>query len=231
MKKLDSTLKKCCWNIAGCLKQTRTDHLHILAGIAPPGIRRVVATQSERVRQLNYPRPPMFQHISEMSHLQSRSSFISSTAPLNDSTFHTRTCLWRNSLNAPNNTTPDMKITAVERLLDGAHLEWTIWKSLNCLRSQVGCCNTNMVKWNYTTGPDTCDCGEQQTMQYLLVCSYRPSPVTEDNLAQANYTALSAQCTGRTPSRKNGHDKELILFFCLVDNHFDLILKTKNKTN
>ena len=191
-EELDSTLNKCCRIITGCLKPTRTDHLHILASIAPPGIRRAVASQSERVRQLNDPHHPMFQHTPETSRLRSRSSFISSTAPLNDSASHTCTCLWLNSLNALNNTTPNIKITAVERLPDGAHLEWTIWKSLNHLRSQVGCCKTNIVRWNYTTGPDTCDCGEQQTMQHLLICPHLPSPITADDLAQANYTAL--QC-------------------------------------
>ena len=125
-RKLDSTLNGCCRIITGCLKPTRTDHLHILTGIAPPGIRRAVVSQSERVRQLNDPYHPMFQHTPETSRLHSRSSFISSTAPLDDSASHTRTCLWRNSLNAPNNTTPNMKITAVERLPAGAHLEWTI---------------------------------------------------------------------------------------------------------
>ena len=134
------------------LKPTRTDHLHILAGIVPPGIRRAVASQSERARQQNDPRHSMFQHTPEISCLLSRNSFISSTASFDDSTSHTRTCLWCNSLNAPNNTTPDVKITAVDKLPDGTHLEWTIWKSPNLLRSQVKCCKTNMVKRNSTLG-------------------------------------------------------------------------------
>ena len=126
VRKLDSTLNECCRIITGCLKQTRTDHLHILTGIAPPGIRRAVTSQSEWIRQLNDPRHPMFQHTPETSRLHSRSSFFFSTAPLDDSTSHTHNFLWHNSLNAPNNTTQDMKITAVERLLNGAHLEWII---------------------------------------------------------------------------------------------------------
>ena len=129
------SLNECCRIITGCLKPTRTDHLHILAGISPPGIRRTVASQSELVRQQNDPHHPMFQHTLEMLCQRSRSSFISSTGPLDDSASHTCTCLWHNSLNVPNNTTPDMKITAMERLPAGAHLE----------RSQVGCCKTNMV--------------------------------------------------------------------------------------
>ena len=118
--------------------------------------------------------------------------FSSSTAPFDDSASHTCNCLWRNSLNALNYITPNMKITAVERLTDGAHLKWTNWKSLNHLRSQIGCCKTNMVKCNHTTGPDTCDCSEQQTIQHLLVYPHLPSPVTADDLAEANHIVL--QC-------------------------------------
>ena len=189
VRKLDSTLNKCCQIITGCLKPIRADHLHIFTGITPPGI-KAVAIQSERVGQQDDTHHPMFQHTPEMPDMHSRRSFISSTAPLDDSASHTCTCLWIDALNAPNNTTPDMKITAVERLPDGAHLQWTIWKNLNHLRSQVGCCKINIVKWNYTTGPDTCDCGEQQTV--LLVGPHLPSPVTADDLVQTNYTTL--QC-------------------------------------
>ena len=50
-RKLDSTLNECCRIITGCLKPTRTDHLHILTYIALLCIRRAVASQSEWIRQ------------------------------------------------------------------------------------------------------------------------------------------------------------------------------------
>ena len=70
------------------------------------------------------------------------------------------------------------------------------------------CCKTDMVKWNYTTGPDTCDCCEEQTMQHLLVCLHLLSPVTVDDLALANYTALQRAMLWKNSSRKDGHDEE-----------------------
>ena len=42
---------RCCRIISGCLKPTNLDSVHILAGIAPPHIRRTVACRMERTRQ------------------------------------------------------------------------------------------------------------------------------------------------------------------------------------
>ena len=101
-----------------------------------------------------------------------------------------------------------MKITAVERLPDGDHLKWTIWKSLNCLKSQVECCKTNMVKWNYTTGliPMTaarskqCNiCSSAHTLHHQSQKTTWHRPITQRS---------SSICTGRSPSRNDGHVEE-----------------------
>ena len=49
-RKIDPALNKACWTITGCLKPTNTSNLHLLAGIAPPGIRRETASPAERLR-------------------------------------------------------------------------------------------------------------------------------------------------------------------------------------
>ena len=54
--KLDPTLKNACRTIAGCLKSTNTNNLHLLAGIAPPEIRRETASRAERLCQSTDPR-------------------------------------------------------------------------------------------------------------------------------------------------------------------------------
>ncbi|KAI4811765.1 hypothetical protein KUCAC02_014641, partial [Chaenocephalus aceratus] len=46
-KKLDPTLNASCRIITGCLKSTPTYRLYILAGIAPPEIRRNAASKKE----------------------------------------------------------------------------------------------------------------------------------------------------------------------------------------
>ena len=49
--KLNPALHDCCRIISGCLKPTNLDSVHLLAGIAPPHIRRTVACRMERTRQ------------------------------------------------------------------------------------------------------------------------------------------------------------------------------------
>ena len=49
--KLNPALHDCCRIISGCLKPMNLDSVHILAGIAPPHIRRTVACRMERPRQ------------------------------------------------------------------------------------------------------------------------------------------------------------------------------------
>ena len=50
-KKLDPTLNASCRLITGCLRPTNTDSLYILAGIAPPAIRRSAASMKQRQQQ------------------------------------------------------------------------------------------------------------------------------------------------------------------------------------
>ena len=49
-KKVDASLNDSCRCITGCLRPTNVDSLYVLAGIAPPGIRRSVASRTERRR-------------------------------------------------------------------------------------------------------------------------------------------------------------------------------------
>ena len=50
--KLNPALHDCCRIISGCLKPTNLDSVHLLAGIAPPHIRRTVTCRMERTRQM-----------------------------------------------------------------------------------------------------------------------------------------------------------------------------------
>ncbi|KAI4813693.1 hypothetical protein KUCAC02_002926 [Chaenocephalus aceratus] len=62
-KKLDPALNASCRIITGCLKSTPTDRLYILAGIAPPEIRRNAASKKERQQQSTDQRHPLFGHV------------------------------------------------------------------------------------------------------------------------------------------------------------------------
>ena len=71
-RKLNPALHYCCRIISGCLKPTNLDSVHILAGIAPPLIRRTVACRMERTRQTTDARHQLFHHQPAASRLKSR---------------------------------------------------------------------------------------------------------------------------------------------------------------
>ena len=81
-KRLDPVLNKNCRLITGCLRPTNVDNLHLLAGVAPPEIRREAASKLERSRQAYKPRHMLFNHQPAPSRLKSRSSFLHCVEPL-----------------------------------------------------------------------------------------------------------------------------------------------------
>ena len=182
-KKIDPALNASCRAITGCLRPTNTNSLYLLAGIAPPDIRRAVASRAERLRQTTDNRHPLHGHVPTPTRLKSRKSFLPSTTPLNTTATHARLQMWNDSLTAvPSTTKMDMPVT--ECLPPGAEEPWQKWKCLNRLRAGVGRSKVSLKKWGYTTGSTMCDCGtEPQTMQHLLHCPLLEDDCTVSDLA------------------------------------------------
>ena len=185
-KKLDPALNATCRLITGCLKPTPTERLYILAGIAPPEIRRQAASKKERQQQSIDQRHPLFGHVPAKSRLKSRKSFLKSVPPLGTpSTSSERVTRWEERLeNLPPGTTMELK--ASETLPPGADTNYAMWKCLNRLRSGVGRAKATLAKWGHLNNGDTvCDCGtEPQTMQHLLICPLLEQPCTASDLAE-----------------------------------------------
>jgi len=57
--KVDTALNETCRIISGCLKPTPVKEIQVLSGIAPPDIRREIASEIERHKQQNDPRHPL----------------------------------------------------------------------------------------------------------------------------------------------------------------------------
>ena len=83
-KRLDPVLDESCRLITGCLKPTNVHNLHLLAGVAPPEIRREAASKLERSRQAYDPRHMLFNHHPAPFRLKSRRSFLHCAAPLKE---------------------------------------------------------------------------------------------------------------------------------------------------
>ena len=188
-KKLDATLNETCRMITGCLKPTNTNSLPVLVGIAPSDIRRAVASRTERTRQATDERHPLNGHLGVVPRLKSRKSFMTCTKPIDTTTKAARLELWRERPE-PLDARVHIDISADEHLPAGAEKPWTTWKALNRLRTQVGRSRVNMLKWGFSTEPETCDCGIRQTMQHLLVCPMMDTACSPQDLTTANDIAI-----------------------------------------
>ena len=183
-KKLDPALNASCRSITGCLRSTNMNSVYLLAGIAPPDIRRSVASRAERLKQTTDVRHPLHNYSTPNRRLKSRKSFMATTIPLQSTPENTRVQMWKDRLS----TIPDvtkMEIQPTESLPPGANEMWMNWKCLNRLRTGVGRCKETMHKWGYTVGSTLCDCGQEpQTMQHMLRYPLLDEACTINDLAQ-----------------------------------------------
>ena len=187
--KLDPALNNACRSITGCLKPTNTSNLHLLAGIAPPEIRRETASRAERLLQSTDPRHPLFGSEPSPTRLKSRRSFLSHVQPLVQLKAKTNMERWIDKLKSKPPSV-DMGIQPSESLPSGSNAPWPTWKTLNRLRSGVGRTRANLIKWGYHTGDPSCNCGtETQTMEHLLQCPLLKTPCSCEDLSTFNDTA------------------------------------------
>ena len=173
------------------VSSTNVYSLYVLAGIAPPGVRRSVASRTERRRQADDTRHPCHNHQPAPSRLKSRKSFLHAVQPLSQPPQTTRLALWTEQRIAKQHLAK-LPIPTSEQLAPGEKSEWKLWKSLNRLRTGMGRSKTNLSKWGYADAADTaCECGtSEQTMQHLLRCPLLENECSLEHLATANEKAL-----------------------------------------
>ena len=182
--KLNPTLHDCCRIISGCLKPTNLDSVHILAGIAPPHIRRSVSCRMECTQQTTDARLQLFHHQPAASRLNSRKSFMRTVTPLDSSASSSRLRLWKDSLtDVPASVKTGLEMA--ESLPAGSGEEWLCWRALNRLRTGVGRGKAVMRRWGYLDDAQSVDCdfGEPQMMAHLLSCRLLYEACTADDLA------------------------------------------------
>ncbi|CAG9109778.1 unnamed protein product [Plutella xylostella] len=185
-KLVDTALNETCRIITGCLKPTPVQMLYPLAGIAPPDVRRTVASSAERAK-MDDTRHPMHGFVLAPQRLPSRRSFMKCVDPLNTSQAQARCALWRQKVSLP---TPFVQPS--ENLPPGHKLPWETWKSLNRLRTQVGRSKDNMARWGFTDAQNlNCLCEAPQTMVHLTSCPACPYTCTREELMTATSGAVS----------------------------------------
>ena len=188
---LNPALHDCCRIISGCLKPTNLDSVHILAGIAPPHIRRTVACRMERTRQTTEAKHQLFHHQPGAIRLKSRKSFMRTVTPLDSSASSRRPRLWKDSpIDVP--ASAKMGLGVAESLPAGSGEDWICWRALNRLRTGVGRAKTVMMRWGYLDDAQSldCDCGVAQAMAHLLSCRLLDEACTADDLATVTERAI-----------------------------------------
>lgn len=162
---VDVQLNNTMRTIAGAVRCTRTDWLPVLCNIAPPDIRREVATSGMVVRLRHKPELPLLSDIDfhPRQRLKSRHPVWSS---LPDGTL-TAQHLWRTRWQDQNDAPNTSLINDPTIQLPGMDMPRGQWTLLNRFRTDAGPCRCSMHKWGYIASP-LCDCGEPQTMRHIV---------------------------------------------------------------
>ena len=163
--KLNPALHDCCRIISGCLTPTNLDSVHLLAGIAPSNISRIVACRMERTRQTTDARHQLFHHQPAASRLKSRKSFMRTVTPLDSSASSSRLRLWKDSLtDVP--ASVKMGLEVAEPLSAGSGEDWLCWT--------WPCKNSDEEMGLYLDDAQSvdCDCGEPHTTAHSSPAVY-----------------------------------------------------------
>ena len=86
---LNPELNQACRAIIGCLRPTNIENLYLLAGIAPPEIRRSVCARVERTKQVERETHSLFGRTPARRRLKSRRSFLTRLTCCNAHSSHT----------------------------------------------------------------------------------------------------------------------------------------------
>ena len=183
---LDSELITACRAITGCLKPTNVEDLYLLAGFAPPDIRRDVCARVEKKKQeLNIAHSLYGQSPTE-SRLKSRSCLLSSVRPAD---LHPKVICCNEWQHRRNTKTHSCSANLTESLARGHPSQWTTWRCLNRLRTGVTCSKELQKKWGHYEGDTTCICGvSSENTRYMLECLLLTHTCSLDDLLKFNET-------------------------------------------
>ena len=184
---LNPELNQACRAITGCLRPTNVENLYLLAGIAPPEIRRSVCARVERTKQVERETHSLFGHIPARRRLKSRRSFLTSVQPVHFPAKVVRVNEWKRRLEEKAHAG---LVNLYEDLATGHDSPWLNWRCLNRLRTGYTCSKEQRKKWGYFNGDTTCECGlATENTSHMLQCTLLAHPCTMDDLLEFNDTA------------------------------------------
>ena len=118
-------LNSACIAVTGCLKPTNVEDLYLLAGIAPPDIRRDVCARVEKTKQETNEAHSLYGQNPAERRLESRTCFLRSVKAADFPPKVIRCSAWLRRLQAiPHRATVNID----ERLAKGFDRPWTTWR-------------------------------------------------------------------------------------------------------
>ena len=184
---LNPELNQACRAITGCLRPINVENLYLLAGIAPPEIRRSVCARVERTKQVERETHSLFGHTPARRRLKSRRSFLTSVQPVHFPAKVVRVNEWKRRLEEKAHAG---LVNLYEDLATGHDSPWLNWRCLNRLRTGYTCSKEQRKKWGYFNGDTTCECGlATENTSHMLQCTLLAHPCTLDDLLEFNDTA------------------------------------------
>ena len=173
---LNPELNLACRAITGCLKPTNVENLYLLAGIAPPEIRRSVCAKVEKTKQVERETHSLFGHTPARSRLKSGRSAL----PVHFPAKVVRVYEWKRRLEEK---THAGLVNLYEDLATGHDSPWLNWRCLNRLRTGYTCSKEQRKRWGYFNGDTPCECGlAAKGTSHMLQCSLLAHPCTLDDL-------------------------------------------------
>ena len=130
---------------------------------------------------------PMFGQRPPAARLKSRRSFLHSTTALECSAGQERINRWRKQYAG---TVEKIRSSIAETLPPGSHCSYGVWRAMNRLRSGVGRCGVDMVRWGFG-GCDRCECGDLQIRDHFLGCRLNPLECSREDLVSATWKAIA----------------------------------------
>ena len=185
---IDSVLNNALRIVTGCLRQTPTDYLPVLASIQPAELRRLGATLSLAYCGSLDPGHILYELLAGSTHgyrerLQSRRPFVPAARKfLQDLTeLEIRAAQWTNFkwsteyLDCSSDLRAFIPRTSTRPI--GMSLPRSSWVRLSRLRAGVGCFQSFMHKWGLAP-TSNCQCGaiEQTAEHIILTCPVHQAP-------------------------------------------------------
>ena len=163
------------------------EDLYLLAGIAPPDIRRDVCARVEKIKQETNEAHSLYGQNPAERRLESRNCFLRSVKPADFPHKVIRCSAWLRRLQAiPYRATVNID----KSLAKGFDRPWTTWRCLNRLRTGFTCSKEQRQRWRYYEGDTTCECGlATENTAHMMQSTLLEQPCSLDDLNKFNDTA------------------------------------------